>query len=95
MSYSVWVRYEFHVTFPTKSLEPYCIRLEEAIARLLVRCSFNPGFNFHWASLVAQLIKNPPAMRETWVKSLGWEDPLKKGKATHSSILPCRIPLTV
>lgn len=95
MSYSVWVRCEFHVTFPTKSLEPYCIRLEEAIARLLVRCSFNPGFNFHWASLVAQLIKNPPAMRETWVKSLGWEDPLKKGKATHFSILPCRIPLTV
>ena len=38
-----------------------------------------------------QLIKNPPAMRETWVKSLGWEDPLKKGKATHSSILAWRI----
>ena len=40
-----------------------------------------------WASLVAQLIKNPPAMRETWVRSLGWEDPLEKGKATHSRIL--------
>ena len=40
-----------------------------------------------WASLVAQLVKNPPAMRETWVQSLGWEDPLEKGKATHSSIL--------
>ena len=40
-----------------------------------------------WASLGAQLVKNPPAMRETWVWSLGWEDPLKKGKATHSSIL--------
>ena len=39
------------------------------------------------ASLVAQLVKNPPAMRETWVRSLGWEDPLEKGKATHSSIL--------
>ena len=38
-------------------------------------------------SLVAQLLKNLPAMRETWVQSLGWEDPLKKGKATHSSIL--------
>jgi len=36
------------------------------------------------ASLVAQLVKNPPAMRETWVQSLGWEDPLEKGKATHS-----------
>ena len=44
------------------------------------------------ASLVAQLVKNPPAMRETWVRSLGWEDPLEKGKATHSSILAWRIP---
>ena len=48
-----------------------------------------------WASLVAQLVKNPPAMWETWVQSLGWEDPLEKGKATHSSILAWRIPWTV
>ena len=40
-----------------------------------------------WTSLVAQLVKNMPAMQETWVRSLGWEDPLEKGKATHSSIL--------
>ena len=40
-----------------------------------------------WASLVAQLVKNPPAMQETWVQSLSWEDPLEKGKATPSSIL--------
>ena len=45
-----------------------------------------------WASLVAQLVKNPPAMRETWVQSLGWEDPQEKGTATHSSILAWRIP---
>ena len=38
-----------------------------------------------WASLVAQLVKNPPAMRETWIQSLGGEDALEKGKATHSS----------
>ena len=44
------------------------------------------------ASLVAQLVKNPPAMQETWVQSLGWEDPLEKGKATHSSILAWKIP---
>ena len=44
---------------------------------------------------VAQLVKNPPAMRETWVRSLGWEDPLEKGKATHSNILAWRIPWTV
>jgi len=47
---------------------------------------------YSWASLVAQLVKNPPAMRETWVRSLGWEDPLENGKATHSSILAWRIP---
>ena len=40
-----------------------------------------------WAFLVAQLVKNSPAMRETWVQFLGWEDPLEKGKATHSNIL--------
>ena len=67
-----------------------------------------PGFNFWdgkicWrrgrlptpASLVAQTVKNLPAMWETWVRSLGWEDPLEKGKATHSSILAWRSPWTV
>ena len=44
-------------------------------------------FHFSWASLVAQLVMNPPAMQETWVRSLGWEDTLEKGKATHFSIL--------
>ena len=48
-----------------------------------------------WASLVTQLVKNPPAMWETWVQSLGWEDPLEKGMATHTSILAWRIPWTV
>ena len=46
------------------------------------------------SSLVAQLVKNPPAMWETWIPSLGQEDPLEKGKATHSSILAWRIPWT-
>ena len=44
---------------------------------------------------MAQLVQNPPAMQETWVRSLGWEDPLDKGKATHSSILAWRNPWTV
>ena len=48
-----------------------------------------------WASLVAHLVNNPPAMWETWVQSLDWEGPLKKGKATHSSIQAWRIPRTV
>ena len=48
-----------------------------------------------WASLVAQLVKNLPAMQETWVQSLGWENPLEKGKAAHSSILAWSIPWIV
>ena len=50
---------------------------------------------YSWASLAAYLVKNLPAMWETWVQSLGWEDPLKKGKATYSNILAWRIPQTV
>ena len=49
---------------------------------------------YSWASLMAQLVKNPPAMQETWVRSLGWEDLLEKRKTTHSSILAWRIPWT-
>ena len=48
-----------------------------------------------WASLVAQLVKNPPEMRETWVGSLDWEDPLEKGKAAHSSVPAWRMPWAV
>ena len=47
---------------------------------------------YSWASLVAQLVKSPPAMQETWVLSLGWEDPLEKGKATQSNSLAWRTP---
>ena len=50
---------------------------------------------YSWASLVAQLVKNPPAMQETWVRSLSWEDPLETGKATHTGILAWRIPQTI
>ena len=49
---------------------------------------------YSWASLVAQMVKNLPAMCETWVRSLDWEDPLEKGMATHSSILAWKIPWT-
>ena len=55
------------------------------------------GYPLHysWASLVAQLVKNLPAMQETWVQSLGWEDPLEKGKVAHSNIPAWRIPWTI
>jgi len=46
-----------------------------------------------WASMVAQTVRNPPVMWETWVQSLGWEDPGEEGMATHSSILAWRIPM--
>ena len=49
---------------------------------------------YSWASLVAQMVKNLPVMRETWVPSVGWEDPLEEGMAPHSSILAWRIPWT-
>ena len=48
---------------------------------------------YSWASLVAQMVKNLPAMRETWIQSLSWEDPLEEGMATHSSVLAWKIPM--
>ena len=48
---------------------------------------------FYYGLLQAQMVKNPPAVQETWVQSLGWEDPLEEGIATHSSILARRIPM--
>ena len=53
------------------------------------------SLQYSWASLAAQMVKNPSALQKTWVRSLGWEDPLKKEKATDSSILAWRIPWTI
>ena len=55
---------------------------------------FDSQYTWAWSSLVAQMVKNPPAMQETWIQSLGPEDRLEKGMATHSSILAWRIPQT-
>ena len=49
---------------------------------------------YSWAFLVAQMVKNLPAQPKTWIQSLGWEDPLEKGTATHSRILVWKIPWT-
>ena len=65
-------------------------RGEASICKAII-WSRNRGWR---ASLVAQTVKNPPAVQETWVWSLGQEDPLKKGTATHSSVLDWRIPRT-
>ena len=60
-----------------------------------VNCVCQPGGIAVPGDILAQLVKNPPAMPETWVQSLGWEDPLEKGKVMHSSILAWRTPRTV
>ena len=66
---------------------------------LLLQLGRSPGegdpLQYSWASLVPHLVKKLPAMWETWVQPLDWEDPLEKGKATDSSILAWRIPWTV
>ena len=67
--------------------------LQSKLSQVLF-CIFEIKFHFHRTSLVAQTIKNPSAMQETWVRSLDWEDPLEKEMATHSSILAWRIPWT-
>ena len=55
--------------------------------------NYNSCVQMNLAFLVAQMVKNPPAMWENWDRSLGWEDPVEKGMATHSSILAWRIPM--
>ena len=57
-------------------------------------CSFDLDLSNNWASLVAQMVKNLPALQETWIQSLGQEDPLEKGMANHSSILAWKIQWT-
>ena len=80
-----------------------CHSLDICFAKILFRvvicfflfvCFFYPLY-IVWASLEAQLVKNPPAMQKTWVQSLGWADPLEKGKASHSSTQSWRIPWTI
>ena len=71
-----------------------CVTVKVPAFALVTHTSkpFNCLFPLWGASLVPQLVKNPPARRETWVQSLGWEDPLEKGMATHSRILAWRTP---
>ena len=97
------------LSFPADSLI-LCAQFREGaslIAQLLNNPSSIPGsgrsrgegigypLQYTWTFLVAQLVKNLPAMWETQIQSLGSEDPLEKGKITHSSILAWRIPWTI
>ena len=74
-----------------RSLAGYINRVTKSRTWLKQLCTH---ILLYWASLVAKLVKNLPAMWETWVWSLGWGDPLEKGKATHCSIMAWRIPWT-
>ena len=85
---SSWPKDWTHISCTGRQIPYHCTTWEAQINR------YNLLYT-KWASPVAQLVKNPPAMRETWARSLGWEDPLEKGKATYSSILAWRIPWTV
>ena len=67
-------------------------RFDSWVRTILWRRDHYP-LQYSWASLVAQMVKNLPAMWETWVLSLGWEDPLKEGMAIHSNILAWRISM--
>ena len=81
--------YQFSSVQFSRSVMSYSLQPHGLLHVRLPCPSPSPG-----ASLLAQLVKNAPAMQETQVRSLGWEDPLEKGKATHSSSLTWRIPWT-
>ena len=74
--------------------EAWCAAVH-GVAKSQTRLSdWTDPLQYSWASLVAQMVKHVPEMGETWVQSLGWEDPLEKGMATHSSILAWKTPQT-
>ena len=87
-SLNIW-KFSVHV-LSQPSLENF----EHSFASMWDECNWEV-VEHSWASLVTQVVKNMPAIWETWVPSLGWEDHLEKGKATHSSSLAWRVPWTV
>ena len=87
-------RLHLHQAWPEAESSPLG-HLGLGVAKAWNTVENGPDLNMFLGFLVAQLVKNPPAMWETWVQSLGWEDPLEKGKVTHSNILAWRIPWTV
>ena len=86
MTSCIWLKAEQHI-FKWFFLFKLCLLYKETIQHLFL-------ISYYRASLVAQMVKNLPATRETWVRSLGWEDPLEERMATHSSLLAWRIPWT-
>ena len=98
-SWTMWVLYFYPPSVSSASLPLFeKVSVFNAIASkyekpiLYSFCREQYPLQYSWTPIVAQMVKNPPAMWETWVRSLSWEDPLEKGMATHSSILAWRIP---
>ena len=84
--------------FPIQESNPYLLHLLHWQVGSLPLVPLGkpwPRYDQWWASLVAQIVKHPPTVQKTWAQSLGWEDPLEKGRATHSGILAWRIPRIV
>ena len=82
--------------FPHSPTPSWTLHLSSTVCSLVGLRMFYKRLFILFPSLVVQMVKNLPAMgRGTWVQSLSWEDPLEKGMATHSSILPWRIPQTI
>ena len=75
-----------------KNLTKQCVQGFNFVTQGIVYFGFEGRCSINWASLVAQTVKNPLAVQETCIRSLGWEDPLEESTATHSSILAWRIP---
>ena len=100
MGYTIWVHISDLVGFPDSSAgkESTCNAGDPCLIPGWGRSTgeeIGYPLQYSWASLMVQLVKNPLAMWQTRVQSLGWEDPLEKGMATHCSILAWRIPWTV
>ena len=96
MTWSLWLSFVSQIIL---WLHAFCLTDPNlsvcSVVRILKSTNLDHLVCFHTkrASLVAQTVKDPPTMRGTWVRSLGWDDPLEEGMATHSSILAWRIPM--
>jgi len=93
---ATWSRLQdtVHFIMFTKTMLSVCLYEKETYNRVCVACSlFKIFFLLTYSSLVTQMVKNPPAMQDTWVRSLGWKDPVAEGTATHSGILAWRVPM--
>ena len=96
IGYSPWGLKELDKIEKLTTQNSHSIKIEWLSLHAVIHTKMHFSVYSHesWTSLVVQMVKNLPAMQEAWVRSLGWDDPLKKGMAIHSSILAWKIPWT-